>query len=63
MERKPARTKADLLAARPCRYAAAPNDLTDAAGANEDKAALLCHWYEAFAFCAWDGGRLPTETE
>jgi len=21
------------------------------------------NWYEAFAFCAWDGGRLPTETE
>ena len=21
------------------------------------------NWYEAFAFCVWDGGRLPTETE
>ena len=20
-------------------------------------------WYEAFAFCAWDGGRLLTEVE
>jgi formylglycine-generating enzyme len=36
---------------------------TDAVGANENKAIDCVNWYEAFAFCIWDGGRLPTEAE
>ena len=36
---------------------------TDAAGSNENKPINCLDWYTAFAFCAWDGGRLPTEAE
>jgi formylglycine-generating enzyme required for sulfatase activity len=36
---------------------------TDAAGGNESKPVNCLDWYTAFAFCAWDGGRLPTEAE
>jgi formylglycine-generating enzyme len=36
---------------------------TDVAGANENKPMNCLDWYAAFAFCAWDGGRLPTEAE
>ncbi|MFT3765677.1 MAG: SUMF1/EgtB/PvdO family nonheme iron enzyme [Minicystis sp.] len=36
---------------------------TDTPGANENKPINCITWYEAFAFCAWDGGRLPTEAE
>jgi formylglycine-generating enzyme required for sulfatase activity len=36
---------------------------TDAAGANENLPINCVTWYEAFAFCAWDGGFPPTEAE
>jgi formylglycine-generating enzyme required for sulfatase activity len=36
---------------------------TDTAGGNESKPVNCLDWYTAFAFCAWDGGRLPTEAE
>jgi len=36
---------------------------TDTAGSNESDPMNCLDWYTAFAFCAWDGGRLPTEAE
>jgi formylglycine-generating enzyme required for sulfatase activity len=36
---------------------------TDTPGTNESKPANCLDWSTAFAFCAWDGGRLPTEAE
>lgn len=36
---------------------------TEKAGANEELPMNGLSWYEAFAFCAWDSGRLPTEAE
>lgn len=36
---------------------------TDDPGDNENKPINCVTWYEALLFCAWDGGRLPTEAE
>jgi formylglycine-generating enzyme len=36
---------------------------TDSSGANENKPINCVTWYVAFAYCAWNGGRLPTELE
>jgi formylglycine-generating enzyme required for sulfatase activity len=36
---------------------------TDASSDREQSAANNVTWYLAFAFCAWDGGRLPTAAE
>ena len=36
---------------------------TDTANSQERLPMNCINWYEAFAFCAWDGGRLPTEAE
>lgn len=36
---------------------------TDAPAANENRPMNCVTWFEAEAFCTWDGGRLPTEAE
>ena len=36
---------------------------TDTPGGNDNKPVNCLDWYTAFAFCAWDGGRIATDAE
>lgn len=36
---------------------------TDTPGPNENRPMNCLNWYEAMAFCIWDGGYLPTDAE
>lgn len=47
---------------RPCKLLSV-RTWTKEPGDNEQKPANCLTWYEAFAFCAWDGGFLPTELD
>jgi formylglycine-generating enzyme required for sulfatase activity len=53
--------RAALVAALKC--ASAFQTWTDTPGANENRAMNCITWFEAMAFCAWDGGFLPSEAE
>jgi sulfatase modifying factor 1 len=53
-------TRDDLIAELHC----TPNATwTETVGAMEQHPINCVSWHEAFAFCIWDGGRLPTEAE
>ena len=44
--------------------ASAPNETwTESPGSNENKPITCETWFEAYAFCIWDGGFLPSEAE
>lgn len=58
---KLAPTSAELRANLACD--AAYPAWTDVPNGNETRPMNCVTWFDAFAFCAWDGGRLPTEAE
>ncbi len=59
----PASGSAMTTAIKACGNPAAIVTWTDTPGSSDNKPTNCVNWYEAFAFCIWDGGRLPTEAE
>lgn len=53
----------ELIEQLKCGEETRPHTWTDEPGENEDSPINCVSWYAAFAFCLWDGGRLPTEAE
>jgi formylglycine-generating enzyme required for sulfatase activity len=54
---------ADVAGLKKAINCTSPPNWTDTPGANENHPMDCMDWYTAFAFCAWDGGRLATEAE
>jgi formylglycine-generating enzyme required for sulfatase activity len=51
------------LASENCSTLGAAATWTDSTGMNEDLPINCLNWYEAYGFCIWDGGFLPSEAE
>ena len=54
-------SQGELMSGLKCEYGVPT--WTDVPGANENRPITCVSWFDAFAFCVWDGGRLPTEAE
>ncbi|HTV20219.1 MAG TPA: SUMF1/EgtB/PvdO family nonheme iron enzyme [Polyangiaceae bacterium] len=53
----------ELLERDDCRGLGARSDAGSSTLSHDDEPMGCASWFVAFAFCAWDGGRLPTEAE